>query len=168
LPPFFTGGTGGKILSIQAVAWAIEQQQVKEPMTRFVLICLANYAGMDGRAAFPSLMRLSLDTGLSERAVRYQLRRLEKAILIRPGNQAIAVAQIKRADRRPTVYDMVMERGAPDAPRKLAGGTTQSNGGQENAKRGAPHAPNPEEGTVRDPLQDFVEDFKSRFGKIPQ
>jgi hypothetical protein len=111
------------------VAWAIEQQDVTEPVTRLVLICLANYAGSDGNAAYPSLLRLARDSGLSERAIRIHLRKLEAAALIRRGNQAFAAAQIERADRRPTVYNLVISRGASDAPRPSTGGTGERNGG---------------------------------------
>jgi hypothetical protein len=132
-------------LSIQAVAWAIEQQDVTEPVTRLVLICLANYAGSDGNAAYPSLLRLARDSGLSERAIRIHLRKLEAAALIRRGNQAFAAAQIERADRRPTVYNLVISRGASDAPRPSTGGTGERNGGHVVPERGACGAPNPKD-----------------------
>jgi hypothetical protein len=143
-------------MSIQAVAWAIEQQEVTDPATRFVLVCLANYAGADGRSAFPSVLRLSRDTGLCERAVQYQLRRLIKAMLIQRGNQAIAAANISRGDRRPTCYDLMMSRGAPHAPRESTGCTTTSNGVHMDASRGAPHAPDPSPRSVREPKRRFA------------
>jgi hypothetical protein len=95
-------------LSIQAVAWALNQRRVKLPTRRLVLMCLANYADAKGANSFPSLVRLSLDTGLDERNVRRHLRALEQDGVIRPGNQLIAAAHIARADRRPTVYDILM------------------------------------------------------------
>lgn len=134
-------------MSWQATAWAIEQPEVKDPITRLVLLCLANYAGADGSNAFPSIERLARDTCLSERAVQYQLRKLVKLMLIRKGNQAIAAAHIQRADRRPTVYDLLLERGAPHAPRQATGCTSEPNGVHIDAPRGAPHAPDP----IRDP-----------------
>ena len=46
-------------MSVQAMTWALEQQEVGEPHARHVLLCLANYAGSAGRGAFPSAATLS-------------------------------------------------------------------------------------------------------------
>ena len=100
-------------MSIQSMTWALEQRVVTDPTCRHVLLCLANYADKNGRGAFPSASSLSDDTGLSERTIRYKLDALEAAGVIRRGNQAIAAAYIDRYDRRPVVYDMVENRGAP-------------------------------------------------------
>jgi hypothetical protein len=159
------------------MAWAIEQQEVKDPVTQLVLICLANYASADGTSAFPSIARLCRDTRLSERAVQYQLRKLIKSALVRWGNQAAVAIKIKRLDRRPKVYDLIMERGAHDAPRKATGCILEQSGVHLLDERGAPHAPNPEEGTVRiDPKRVLCEqgvdkilgaDYAKRFGRKP-
>lgn len=134
------------------MAWAIEQQETTDPVTRLVLMCLANYAAADGSAAFPSLARLSADTQLCERTVRYQLRKLEKLMLIRKGNSAIVAAHIARADRRPTCYELMMKpRGAPYAPRDSTGGISRPNGGHLTTERGASAgAPDPSL-TINDP-----------------
>lgn len=151
------------------MAWAIEQKEVKDPVSQFVLLSLANYAAADGTSAFPSLGRLASDTRLSERTVRAHLRKLEKLILIRKGNQAIAAAHIKRSDHRPTVYDLLMSRGAADSPRSDTGGISRRNGGNMTADRGAPPAPDPKiRDPIRDPREDFIQDFKKRFGKEPR
>jgi len=133
------------------MAWAlaIPKAALDNPAARHVLLCLANYAGSDGRGAFPSAGTLSEDTGLSERTVRLKLDELEKGGFIVEGNQAIAAAYIDRRDRRPVVYDLQLKRGANAAPRKDRGendGTgcsSQQSGVQENAGRGAAAAPNP-------------------------
>lgn len=133
-------------MSVQAISWALAQQRVMAASARHVLLCLANYAGEDGRNAFPSIARLCADTGLSERAVRNNLRDLEEAGVIERGNQAVAAAFIDRADRRPTVYDIVMdedERGAGNAAREATGGTSFQNGGHLTTERGASPAPEP-------------------------
>lgn len=130
-------------MSWQACSWAIEQQEVTHHVARHVLLCLANYADAEGRAAFPSVLRLARDTGLSERAVQYQLRALEKAVLIRKGSRGIAAARITRGDRRPVVYDLLISRGAQDAPRSLTGCTPEQNGVHATTSRGARHAPDP-------------------------
>lgn len=150
-------------------ALAIPKAALDNPAARHVLLCLANYAGSDGRGAFPSAGTLSEDTGLSERTVRLKLDELEKGGWITEGNQAIAAAYIDRRDRRPVVYDLQLKRGASTAPRKERGAdnrtgcNSQQNGVQENAKRGAAAAPNPsvnhqgtEEQQPRD-LSDVIE-----------
>ncbi|WEJ23638.1 DnaT-like ssDNA-binding domain-containing protein [Pseudomonas sp. SD17-1] len=130
-------------------ALAIPKASLDNPAARHVLLCLANYAGSDGRGAFPSAGTLSEDTGLSERTVRLKLDELEKGGFIVEGNQAIAAAYIDRRDRRPVVYDLQLKRGANTAPRKERGAadrtgcSSQQNGVQENAERGAAAAPNP-------------------------
>lgn len=154
-------------MSVQAIGWALKQQEVTEPITRFVLVCLANYAGVDGDAIFVSLARLSLDSGLCERAIRIHIRKLEKASLLRRGNPAFAAAYIKRPDRRPTVYTLVMQRGASDAPRLPTGGMGVSNGGHVVQERGACGAPDPKDLSVGEPKSVFDEDFKKRFGTYP-
>ncbi|KWV81427.1 MULTISPECIES: helix-turn-helix domain-containing protein [Pseudomonas] len=136
-------------MSIQSMVWALEQQEIKDSTCRHVLLCLANYAGSDGRGAFPSALTLAVDTGLSERTVRYKLDALEAAGLIRRGNQSIAAAYIDRHDRRPVVYDLIEKRGAPDAPRSERGAnedatgcSSEQNGVQMKTERGAAAAPN--------------------------
>jgi DNA-binding transcriptional ArsR family regulator len=136
-------------MSIQSMVWALEQQEIKDSTCRHVLLCLANYAGSDGRGAFPSALTLAVDTGLSERTVRYKLDALESAGLIRRGNQSIAAAYIDRHDRRPVVYDLIEKRGAPDAPRSERGAdedatgcSSEQNGVQMTTERGAAAAPN--------------------------
>lgn len=126
------------------MAWAIEQQEIHNPTARLVLICLANYASADGTSAFPSVARLAADTGLSERAVQQKLRELEQAMMIRKGNQALPAAHIKRSDRRPVCYELLMKpRGAPYSPRTETGCNTTTDGVNVTTKRGEPRAPDP-------------------------
>lgn len=130
-------------MSVQAISWALKQTIVERPTARHVLLCLANYAGESGKNAFPSVARLVTETGLSERSVRDNLRELEEIGAIRKGNQAITTAFIDRADRRPVVYDIALERGAPAAARSETGCTKPTNGGHLTTERGAPAAPDP-------------------------
>ena len=136
-------------MSIQSMVWALEQRLVEESTARHVLLCLANYADKNGKGAFPSTNSLSDDTGLAVRTVKYKLEALEALGAIRRGNQAIAAAYIDRHDRRPVVYDMAVERGAPDAPRDERGANgdgpgciSEQNGVHLKTERGAPRAPN--------------------------
>lgn len=131
------------------MTWAMEQQIVRDASARHVLLCLANYADHQGKAAFPSTATLMADTGLSERTVRSKLDFLEESGLIVKGNQAIAAAYIDRADKRPVCYDLRVSRGAAVAGRAERGANDDatgcnpcSNGVQSVQERGAAVAPN--------------------------
>lgn len=126
------------------MSWALSRRDLgKDSSARHVLLCLANYAGADGRGAFPSAKTLTDDTGLSERTVRLKLDMLEERGLIERGNQALAAVYIDRHDRRPVVYDLMLKRGAAVAPREEATGCSQQqNGVQLTTERGAATAPN--------------------------
>ncbi len=67
-------------MSVQAITWAYEQS-CKSPVTKFMLITIANYAN-DHNEAWPSKSRLSSDMDCCERTVRDNLRALEDAGLI--------------------------------------------------------------------------------------
>jgi hypothetical protein len=62
-------------VSHQAVTWAYEQD-IQPCGTKFVLVTLANYANSDGYC-YPSQETLAKDTGLSVRAVRDHIGKLE-------------------------------------------------------------------------------------------
>ncbi|MEW9581389.1 helix-turn-helix domain-containing protein [Paraburkholderia sp. DGU8] len=140
-------------MSWQATKWALEQQIVEDSTARHVLVCLAHYAGDQGKNAFPSTATLVKISGLSERTVRLKLDLLETAGAIVRGDQAIAAAHIDRVDRRPVCYDLCMqrpanlapreeERGATGAPRSaITGCSTRRNGVQMTTERGATAAP---------------------------
>lgn len=123
-------------MSVQAMTWALEQRLVTSATQRHVLLCLANYADKDGRAAFPSAGSLADDTGLSLRTVRTALEQLRELGVITLGNQAIAAAYIDRHDRRPVVYDLAMPRGATAAPRTTKRGESPA---PRESERGAAH-----------------------------
>lgn len=91
------------------MSWAIKQEIVTDPTPRHVLLVLANYAGADGEDAFPSVERLSKETGMSSRSVQRALRTLEESGLIALGNQKIAEAKGFPKNRTPTVYRMVFD-----------------------------------------------------------
>lgn len=114
------------------MVWAMDQDVVKSPTARHVLLVLANYADVNGKAAFPSADTLVRQTGLSERAVRNKLAEMEEMGVIARGNQAIVQANIDRGDRRPICYDLAMaqgvKRGAPDAPRDERGASGSDTG----------------------------------------
>lgn len=120
------------------MAWALDVplDALPNPTARHVLLVLANYAGEDGRGAFPSVATISRQTGLSRRAVQNNLTLLADSSIIRAGNPLIAAAWIGRADQRPNVWDLALERGAADTPRAV-------NGVQLTPERGAAGAPEP-------------------------
>jgi DNA-binding transcriptional ArsR family regulator len=126
------------------MSWAMQMPKstLGDASARHVLLCLANYAGQDGRGAFPSAEQLAEDTGLSERTVRYKLDLLEEMGLITRGNKAIAAAYIGRKDRITNVYDLQLKRGAVAAPGKETGCSSQQDGVQTTTERGAAVAPN--------------------------
>lgn len=137
-------------MSVQSMSWALEQRDIVDATARYVLLVLANYADKNGRGAFPSSASISDDTGLSIRTVKYKLDHLLDIGVIRLGNQAIAGAYIDRHDRRPTVYDLCVERGAGDAPGSERGAnddatgcSSRQSGVQPTTERGAGAAPNP-------------------------
>jgi Helix-turn-helix domain len=100
-------------VSVEAISWALNLAPVPadrggQPSSacKFVLVGLANHAGPDGTAAFPSVATLVRYTGLAERTVRTCLDRLAAAGIISPCDPGIVAARIKRADRRPQGSDL--------------------------------------------------------------
>jgi Helix-turn-helix domain len=68
-------------MSIQAMAWAIEQNP-HDCEAKLLLICIANYADKNGKC-WPSIETLVADSSLSRSTVRRRLDALETAGLIR-------------------------------------------------------------------------------------
>lgn len=127
-------------MSIEAVSWALNQNIVTDSPARFVLVGLANHSDTQNYA-FPSVKKLSLYTGLSERCVQKKLRDLVEVGAISIGNQALVAAHIPRADHRPICYRLHIERGEHCAPRKERGESDAENGVNVTTKRGEPGAP---------------------------
>jgi len=106
------------VVSIEAINWALTTAAIPSgrrdaSSLAVVLVGLANHADPDGRNAFPSLGTLVRYTRLSERSVRYALRALQELDLIRPSDPEIVAAYVKRADRRPNGYDLVVHSTQP-------------------------------------------------------
>lgn len=125
------------------MAWAIEQQEVTSPGSRHVLLCLCNYADQHGEAVFPSVGRLMRDTGMDRRTVQRHLRKLETAIVIRPGNPAIVAAHVGRPDRRPICYQIIMTGRHSAAPLIDTGRHSAANGAAPVLQRGGIVPPDP-------------------------
>lgn len=108
-------------MSSTALGWALDARRsgTMGAEQRIVLLALADYADDLGQRAFPSVARLTVRLGMSERAVRRALASLEDAGIIRRGDQQ-HVAHY-RADRRPVVWELGLNR----PPRGATGGTPQ-------------------------------------------
>ncbi|WP_175768513.1 hypothetical protein [Burkholderia cenocepacia] len=143
-------------MSIQAMAWAIEQQIVTDPPARHLLLCLSNYADHLGRSAFPSAATLMRDTRLSRATLWRKLAVLEDSGAIKPGNQKVVAAYIDRSDKRPVCYDIVMCRlddsGMPvdevagshaETSTEPAGSHSETSGVSHRNGRGLTVRPNP-------------------------
>ncbi|MFJ2676349.1 hypothetical protein [Streptomyces sp. NPDC087525] len=98
-------------MSSEAMKWAIENAPPMPSQLVPVLTGLAHHADSKGRGSFPSVPRLAAYACKAPRQVRRDLRQLEDLKLIREGDQSKA-AHLP-ADKRPTVYDLVMERVVP-------------------------------------------------------
>lgn len=100
-------------MSWQASAWAMEKGKAYElePVTRFVLLTLANYADKEGNDIYPSLRTLEGDTGLSERTIRRHIKHLIACRLMEYGDQSVVTDNPRyRNDKLPKVYRLIFER----------------------------------------------------------
>lgn len=112
-------------MSVEAIAWVLNHAPVSSPVSKLVLVALANHARPDGSAAFPSVGTICRYTCLSERSVRQHLDSLEAKGVIERCDPSIVAAHIKRSDRRPIGYNILLrevqemhlveQRGAGDA-----------------------------------------------------
>lgn len=93
-------------MSYQACNWAVAQQIVTDSPARHILLCMANYASVTGEDVWMSAARLSRETGLSIRTVRYKLDLLQEAGLITPGDDRILAIKFPRADQRPLIFNL--------------------------------------------------------------
>lgn len=100
-------------MSWQASAWAMDKGKAYElqPITRFVMLTLSNYADKEGNDIYPSLGTLGADTGLSEATLRRHIKILIRVGLLAYGDQSVVAANKKiRPDQRPKCYRLVFER----------------------------------------------------------
>jgi hypothetical protein len=145
-------------MSIEAISWVLNDAPI--PANRrdasslaMVLVGLANHADPDGCNAVPSVATLVRYTRLSERSVQNALRALEELGLILPSDPQIVAAYVKRADRRPNGWDLVIHNPVHNSVHSAAGGVqtlhpvgthgvqTRRHGVQTTTPRGADSAP---------------------------
>jgi hypothetical protein len=98
-------------LSIQALAWVLDETPDLPPNLFGVLCGLANHADADGRGAYPSVDRLAFYSRKSRRQVQTDLAKLRELRLITEGDQRL-VAHIDPR-YRPIVYDLALDRRRP-------------------------------------------------------
>lgn len=94
-------------MSIEAINWVLNDAPDVPPQVVSTLIGIANHATPDGRNAYPSQSTLAAYSRKSERQVRRDIAELLKRGLVRRGDQRL-VEHLPQ-DRRPVVYDLVME-----------------------------------------------------------
>lgn len=90
-------------MSLEAMVWALSAP-VGDPMSRVILINLANYAGEGGRGAWPSQDTLLTRAQCSRASLNRKLGELERQGLIRRGDQEL-LSHLP-ANRRPVVWDL--------------------------------------------------------------
>ena len=162
-------------VSIEAIAWVLNDAPCDNPTQRLVLVALANHARPDGSAAFPSVATIRRYTALSERAIRYHLDELEQAGLIERCDARIVAAYIPRSDRRPVGFNLMLglsrgvqveqvveERGAND---DTNGVHVVQERGACHSERGAGDAPKPYI-TVQEPSIETVSQLNPEVPRL--
>lgn len=95
-------------MSIEALNWVLNQAPDVASHELPVLTGYANHAHPDGTSSYPSVPTLSRYSRKGERAVQKDIKSLLEKGLMRFGDQRHV--QHIPIDRRPTVYDLAMER----------------------------------------------------------
>lgn len=93
-------------MSFEAVLWATSDAPISDVNEFAVLVMLAEKADSDGCNTFPSRATIAARTKIDPRTILRCLQRLEERRLIGRGDQR--AAEYIRADRRPTVYDLLI------------------------------------------------------------
>ncbi len=120
----------GGALSVQAISWVIENS--KHSLGSFiVLFMIANHARDDGTGAWPSIATLARESRMSERQVRYCLRRLERSGELQ--------TQIACGPYGTNMYSLPQMRGAKFAPRGAGQGVRGGNLAYESIPESAPN-----------------------------
>lgn len=136
LNPMATTNGWPTYMSMQAMVWALEQAPDVPAQALGVLMGLANHADEHGRGAYAGQELLAEYARKSDRQARTDLARLEDAGLIRRGDQSL-VAHL-RADKRPVVWDLAMERVKDKSDRKCASGRKETSGRKPETDSASP------------------------------
>lgn len=138
-------------MSIEAIVWVLNKAPCESPTEKLVLLALANHARPDGSSAFPAVATIRRYTMLSERAIRMNLRELERRGLIRQCDPRIVAAYITRPDKRPLGYDLMLCGGHVAPLVDERGASDDTDGGHLTTERGAPVAPEPYRNRTSEP-----------------
>ena len=131
-------------MSLQALAWAIEYQDLPrdersgriKSSCKLVLQALANFAGPGGGDCFPAVETIVYHTGLSERAVQLALRELtEYGTIAETADPLVRASTIHRPDKRPRSYDLLAFQRARQGVHER--GARSTSGVQSQGERGA-------------------------------
>ena len=110
------------------MVWALKEAPVpNDPVAHLVLIAYADHAQDDGTAAWPSVSKVAGYARCTPRTVQTKLRLLIGWGLIRHGDQRM-VSHLP-ANRRPVVYDLVMDADSIPALPAEAGAPAATVGG---------------------------------------
>lgn len=123
-------------MSIQALNWALAQDQIGNSSTRFVLLVLCNYASETGEC-YPSRETLSRKTSLSVRSVQMHLNWLTENGFISRKSQRNGQRQSAN------LYQIQSAEFAPSEPSQGANHVSQ--GANDDISQGEPFAPNTKE-----------------------
>lgn len=110
-------------MSVQAIAWVLEEERRTKGATRLVLLALANHAGErkdGGSECWPSLATIAREANLSKtEVVRKALRELEGLGLIETRTKGAPDQRIP-LDRRPNLYVLTYRIDPPQTGGSLA------------------------------------------------
>lgn len=123
-------------MSIQALNWALNQDQISNSATRFVLLVLCNYADENGQC-YPSRETIAKKTSLSVRSVQTHLNWLSENGFLTWKNQRMGSRQSVN------VYQLQGEGFAPSGGVRVQMMTSQS--ANDGNSQGEPFAQYPKE-----------------------
>lgn len=162
------GQGGGFAMSIRLMS-AIFESQSLGPTERLIMLALADHADDEGRC-YPSIARLSQRTGLSERAVQTNLRKLVEQGYVRivpgggKGNSNLYFVSANPAAGAP--FDG--SNPAADAPRtKCTPAADAPQTPQELRANPAAAAPEPS-GTIKEPSEEPIGSLSSQVDDMPK
>jgi hypothetical protein len=102
--------------------WALKEAPATSTTQRVILVTMADPAADDGTRSFLAQGTIAGIVGCTDRTVREHLGEMERAGLIRRGDQELVSHY--RADRRPVVWDLAVPRPEISSGRKSGVVTT--------------------------------------------
>lgn len=126
-------------MSIGLLSWAFEQD-IKDPLAKFLLTALADRADKESHQCWPSLARLERDTGMSHASIARKLKLLEQ------------LGYIRRTQRsqRSTLYTLLPGK-KQDQSRNDGGSQAETTQSHTETHPSLHERHEPKEGTQREP-----------------